>query len=146
MLGTAAGITVVDDFAHHPTAVRATIQGALDRWPGRRLVAVFEPRTNSSRRKAFETPYMQAFDDAALALISAPPFRHNDNPDRFMNTAALARGIRARGTPARVFSSSDALLPALLASVREQDVVLIMSNGSFGGLHRRLLRALQKDH
>ena len=146
VLGTAAGITVVDDFAHHPTAVRATIQGALDRWPGRRLVAVFEPRTNSSRRKAFETPYMQAFDDAALALISAPPFRHNDNPDRFMNTAALARGIRARGTPARVFSSSDALLPALLASVREQDVVLIMSNGSFGGLHRRLLRALQKDH
>ncbi len=143
VLGEVRSIAVVDDFAHHPTAVCATIQAARDRWPTRRLLAVFEPRTNSSRRKIFEALYSHAFDAAALAFISAPPFRHNDDPARFMDTAALAREICQRGTPTRVFSECDALLPALLASLQENDVVLIMSNGSFGGLHSRLLSALR---
>jgi len=138
------GITVVDDFAHHPTAVEVTIQAARDRWPTRRLVAVFEPRTNTSRRKTFEAAYTRAFDEAALALISAPPFRHNDDPVQFMDVGTLAVGIQQRGTPASVFSGSDAVLSALLEDVREGDVILIMSNGGFEGLHGRLLAALHQ--
>ncbi len=144
VLGQAWGVLVVDDFAHHPTAVRATIRGARDRWPQRRLIAVFEPRTNTSRSTIFQEAYTEAFDGAALALICAPPFRHNDDPSQFMDTAELASGISCRGTPAAVFSDNDALLPVLLDSVQNNDVVLIMSNGSFGGLHHRLLAALRK--
>ncbi len=141
--GEAAGVLVLDDFAHHPTAVRATIQAVRERWPQRRLVAVFEPRSNSSRRKVFETPYAEAFDDAALAFLSAPPFRHNDDATQFMNADVVAQTITERGVPACVYPGAEALLPALLEAARPGDVVLIMSNGGFGGLHDRLLKHLQ---
>ncbi len=140
--GEAGGVLVVDDFAHHPTAVRATIQAIAERWPERRLVAVFEPRSNSSRRKVFEAPYAEAFAGAALAMLTAPPLRHNDTAADFMDAAAVVRGNEAAGTPAHLFESADALLPALVDAVRPGDVVLAMSNGSFGGLHARLLAAL----
>ena len=142
VLDNSCGITVVDDFAHHPTAVRATIQGARDRWPSRRLVAVFEPRTNTSRRKMFESTYTEAFDEADSTLISAPPFRHNDDPNQFMDISTVVSGISERGTPAAMFSNSDEVLSSLLEDSREGDVILIMSNGGFGGLHRRLIQAL----
>ncbi len=140
--GEAGGVLVVDDFAHHPTAVRETIKAIAERWPERRLVAVFEPRSNSSRRKVFEAPYAEAFGGAALAFLSAPPVRHNDDADDLMDASVVARGIESHGTPAHVFESADALLPALVDAVRPGDVVLVMSNGSFGGLHGRLLDAL----
>ena len=142
--GDVAGILVVDDFAHHPTAVRETIYAVAERWPGRRVVAVFEPRSNSSRRKIFETPYAEAFDGAALAFLSAPPFRHNDDAMRFMNAETVARTITQRGVPASIYPDADTLLPPLLEAVQPGDVVLIMSNGSFGGLHDRLLENLEK--
>ena len=142
--GDVAGILVVDDFAHHPTAVRETIYAVAERWPGRRVVAVFEPRSNSSRRKIFETPYAEAFDGAALAFFSAPPFRHNDDAMRFMNAETVARTITQRGVPASIYPDADTLLPPLLEAVQPGDVVLIMSNGSFGGLHDRLLENLEK--
>ena len=140
--GEAGGVLVVDDFAHHPTAVHETIAAIAERWPERRLVAVFEPRSNSSRRKVFEDAYAHAFDAAACAFLSAPPLRHNDDADNFLDAAALAAAITARGTPASTFPDAEALLPALVEAVRPGDVVLVMSNGSFGGLHERLLRAL----
>ncbi|GIV61903.1 MAG: UDP-N-acetylmuramate:L-alanyl-gamma-D-glutamyl-meso-diaminopimelate ligase [Rhodothermaceae bacterium] len=140
--GEAAGVLVVDDFAHHPTAVRETLRAARQRWPERRLVAVFEPRSNSSRRKVFEKGYSEAFDAAHLAFFSAPPFRHNDRPEDFMSVPDLAAHLTDRGLPARAFPDAEALLPALLEALRPGDVALIMSNGSFGGLHARLLEAL----
>ena len=141
--GEAGGVLVVDDFAHHPTAVHETIRAVGERWPGRRLVAVFEPRSNSSRRKVFETPYAEAFDGAGLVFLSAPPFRHNDEVERFMDAEVVARTITERGAPAFVYPDADALLPPLLAKVQPGDVALIMSNGSFGGLHDRLLDRLR---
>ena len=145
VLGEVSGVLVVDDFAHHPTAVRATIGGAKERWPGRRLVAVFEPRTNTSRRKAFEMPYAEAFDGADLAFLSAPPFRHNDDAAQCMDMGALIQSITARGTPTFLFSSSDALLPSLLDTVEGGDIVLVMSNGAFDGLQGRLLQGLRRN-
>jgi UDP-N-acetylmuramate: L-alanyl-gamma-D-glutamyl-meso-diaminopimelate ligase len=140
--GEAGGVLVVDDFAHHPTAVRETILAVAERWPERRLVAVFEPRSNSSRRKVFEGPYSEAFAGAALAFLSAPPLRHNDTVEDFMDAEAVAASATRAGTPTRVFPDADALLPALTSAVRPGDVVLVMSNGAFGGLHDRLLAAL----
>ncbi|GIV59656.1 UDP-N-acetylmuramate--L-alanine ligase [Rhodocaloribacter litoris] len=146
--GEAAGVLVVDDFAHHPTAVRETIRAARERWPARRLVAVFEPRSNSSRRKVFEQGYTEAFDDADAVFFSTPPFRHNDRPEDFMDMDVLVAGLQRRGVPAGAFPNAGALLPPLLDQLQAgaartgPTVVLIMSNGSFDNLHERLLTAL----
>lgn len=142
ILGEVAGVLIVDDFAHHPTAVAATIGAIRERWRDRRLIAIFEPRSNSSRRKAFAAPYAKAFDLADHALLSAPPFRHNDDRAQFLDPARVVDMIESRGVPAEVFSGADRLLPHLLTLVQAGDVVLIMSNGGFGGLQQRLLDAL----
>ncbi len=143
--GEAGKVLVVDDFAHHPTAVAETIRAASERWPERRLVAVFEPRSNSSRRKVFEAAYAEAFDDAAEAFLSAPPVRHNDDAQAMMDPEAVARTIAERGTPAAVYESADALLDPLAEALRPGDVALIMSNGGFGNLHARLLERLRAE-
>ncbi len=141
--GEADGVLVVDDFAHHPTAVRETLRAARQRWPDRRLVAVFEPRSNSSRRRRFEAAYIEAFDDADVVWLSMPPFRHNDRPEDFFNPEHVAAGIRARGIPTEVANGADALLPRLLEMLQPGDVALLMSNGAFGNLPARLIAALQ---
>lgn len=143
VVGIEQNIVVVDDFAHHPTAVRATIQAARERWSARRVVAVFEPRSNSSRRKVFEAGYTEAFSDAHAVFLSTPPFRHNDDPSNFMDIDAVLSAIRAQGTDAFKGSDADAILPMLIRYLKPGDVALIMSNGSFGGIHRRLLDALK---
>ena len=140
--GEAGGVIVVDDFAHHPTAVRETTQAVADRWPDRRLVAVFEPRSNSSRRKVFESAYAEAFDCAAAVFISAPPIRHNDHLDDLLDEAVVVGTIQQRGIAAEAFTGADELLPHLLDALKPGDVALIMSNGAFGGIHERLLQGL----
>jgi len=145
ILGEPGDILVVDDFAHHPTAVRATIQATRERWPQRRLLAVFEPRSNSSRRKIFETAYGEAFKDVECAYICSPPFRHNDEAEHFMDIHAVLDQIHQTGSNAKSFSSSTAILESLVQDAQPQDVILIMSNGSFSGLHQDLLTSLS-DH
>lgn len=142
VLGEAAGVVVVDDFAHHPTAVRVTVEAVRERWPGRRVVAVFEPRSNSSRRKVFEGPYAETLAGADAVFLSAPPLRHNDTAEDFLDADAVAAAVTARGTPAAAFPNAQALLPALLETLRPGDVALLMSNGSFDGLPAHLLEAL----
>lgn len=142
--GEVNDVLVLDDFAHHPTAVCETIKAIRERWPERRLIAVFEPRSNSSRRKVFEPAYIEAFDRANLAFFSTPPFRHNDDAERFMDIQVVSESIARRGTPTQVYPDADRLLPALLEHVEPGDVVLIMSNGGFGGIHQRLLDALKQ--
>ncbi len=140
--GEAAGVVVVDDFAHHPTAVHATIRSVAERWPDRRIVAIFEPRSNSSRRKVFERAYAKSFDEAARVFMSSPPLRHNDDAMNLLDAARLVEMIERRGTPASAFPSAESLLPALLNELRPGDVALIMSNGSFDGLHDKLMTSL----
>ena len=141
--GEINGVLVVDDFAHHPTAVRETIKAIRRRWPDRRLLAVFEPRSNTSRRKIFEQAYSEAFDEAHQVFLSVPPLRHNDNPEDFIDAYALSQRILAREVQAQAFASADELLPALLQAIRPGDVVLIMSNGNFDDLHEHLLEQLK---
>ncbi len=151
--GDWGGVLVVDDFAHHPTAVAATIRAVRERWASRfapvaeggaggRLVAVFEPRSNSSRRKTFEARYGEAFDAADRAFLSAPPLRHNDDVADFLDPETVVQAVVARGTPAAAYASADALLPDLVSTLRPGDVALVMSNGSFDGLVGRLVDAL----
>ena len=140
--GEAGGVLVVDDFAHHPTAVRLTVEAARSAYPDRRLVAVFEPRSNTSRRKIFEARYGKAFDAADHAYLKAPPVRHNDVADAMLDPEAVVDRIRKRGTAADAFPTTDALLNALSDRLSPGDAVLIMSNGNFDGLHDRLLERL----
>lgn len=138
-------VLVVDDFAHHPTAVAGTIPAVRERWPDRRLIAVFEPRSNSSRRKLFEHPYGASFDETDIVFLSSPPLRHNDDPNDFLDPDCVAQIIRDRGTPAYVHRGAQTLLPHLLETVRPGDVVLVMSNGSFDGLVDSLIDVLEAD-
>lgn len=139
-------VMIIDDFAHHPTAVEATIAGVRERWPERRLVAVFEPRSNSSRRKVFESLYVQAFSQSDLAMIAVPPFRHNDDADDFMDVATIRDALAASGVEAFAAPNQEALRDRLANKVKPGDVVLVMSNGGFGGLHGFLTELARKRH
>jgi len=146
--GVAGGVVVVDDFAHHPTAVRETVRAVagfgLPGWRAGsgRLVAVFEPRTNTSRTRRFQQDYAAAFDRADLVFLREPPGVEDLPPEQRFSSARLAGELTARGIPARAFGDSDALLAALLSELRPGDLALIMSNGSFDNLHQRLLEGL----
>jgi UDP-N-acetylmuramate: L-alanyl-gamma-D-glutamyl-meso-diaminopimelate ligase len=141
-VGEFRGITVLDDFAHHPTAVAATLAAVRQGYPGRRLVAVFEPRTNTSRRAIFQEPYAQAFEAADLIVLREPP-DHWKAPegDRF-SSAQLAADLTAQSKQAFAFPDTDHLFEGLLPLLQTGDVVLIMSNGDFDHLVPRLCQAL----
>lgn len=140
--GEARGVLIVDDFAHHPTAIRATLQAALARWPGRRLWAAFEPRSNSMRRKVFESLLPDALS-VADAIVLGPVHRAQELGDgeRF-SPESVAAAIRAKGRIARALSSADEIADYVAAHSREGDVVVVMSNGSFDGLCEKLLEKL----
>ena len=138
------GVVVVDDFAHHPTAVRTTIEGAKKRWPDRPLWALFEPRSATSCRKIFQDDYARAFD-AADKILLAPPGRALD-PELALDVPQLAVDLVARGKDAVAYDSIDELVLVAKASAARGHagaVLLCMSNGAFGGIHLRLLEALQ---
>jgi len=141
--GEPGGITVIDDFAHHPTAVQVTLEALRPFYGGRRLWALFEPRTNSSRRKVFQEQYAGAFDAADLVLIKEPPDMERIAPDERLSTRKLVDDIAARGKEAHYFLDVESMLGFILPRVRPRDVLLIMSNGSFDNLHERLLKALE---
>jgi UDP-N-acetylmuramate: L-alanyl-gamma-D-glutamyl-meso-diaminopimelate ligase len=140
--GEKNGVLVLDDFAHHPTAVRETILGVKEKYGERRLLAVFEPRSNTSRRNIFQKRYAASFDGADLVMIPEPPSMETISmADRF-SSPRLVEDIKRRGLKAFYSPNTDHLLGTILREVRHGDVVLIMSNGSFDHLHKRLLEEL----
>jgi len=145
--GEARGVTVVDDFAHHPTAVSASIGALSARFPGRRLVAVFEPRTNTSRRAVFQQDYAAAFDGADRVVVSvvgdAPLYSATGEVSERFSSARLASDLRARGKDALELEGVDAIVADLARTSRPGDVVLFMSNGDFGNVWVRVLEALR---
>ena len=144
--GEPRGIAVIDDFAHHPTAVRETIAAVRASHPGRRLVAVFEPRTNTSRRAVFQDDYAAAFAGADRALISivpdAPLYSATGEVTERFSAEQLAAALRGRGMDAEALAGPDAILERLRTESRPGDVLLVMSNGGFGNLSGRLVSAL----
>jgi UDP-N-acetylmuramate: L-alanyl-gamma-D-glutamyl-meso-diaminopimelate ligase len=138
------GITLIDDFAHHPTAVEATIEATRLRFgPERRLWTVFEPRTNTTRRNIFQERYGQVFDRTDLLLV-APVDRPERVPEaeRF-DPARLVADAASRGVQARNTGSIDEIISILADEARPDDIVLILSNGGFGGIYTRLPLAIE---
>jgi UDP-N-acetylmuramate: L-alanyl-gamma-D-glutamyl-meso-diaminopimelate ligase len=146
--GEVGGVTVIDDFAHHPTAVAASIEALRARHPDRRLVAVFEPRTNTSQRRVFQDDYARAFDGADRVRVRTVPNRPlysatGPVTERF-SAEQLAEALRARGLDALALADVDAIVAGLVRECEPGDVVLVMSNGAFENLCEKLLEALRQ--
>lgn len=144
VLGSTAGVTVIDDFAHHPTAVAGTLAAMRRRFPDKRIVAVFEPRSNTSRRAVFQQRYAEALKGADLVAVGAVYAKPNDplTPEQMLSTDKLLGDLGGAGVQAWAADGPDAILERLQKEVRSGDVVVCMSNGAFGGLPRRLLAGL----
>jgi UDP-N-acetylmuramate: L-alanyl-gamma-D-glutamyl-meso-diaminopimelate ligase len=145
--GEERGVAVIDDFAHHPTAVRGSIGALRQRFADRRLIAVFEPRTNTSRRAIFQQDYAQSFDGADRVVIRSIPekpiYSATGPIEAFFSAEKLVADLGERGVPATSFDSVEEIIELLTAECRSGDVVLCMSNSSFDDIWQRLLDALR---
>jgi UDP-N-acetylmuramate: L-alanyl-gamma-D-glutamyl-meso-diaminopimelate ligase len=142
--GEESGVLVVDDFAHHPTAIRMTIDAARHRWPGRRLWAAFEPRSNTMRRRVFENDLAASLASADAAVLGAVNRANLLSDEERMSPARVLEAIRAAGQNAEGFDSAEEIAEFLAVETRPGDLVLVMSNGSFDGLCGKLLGKLQE--
>jgi UDP-N-acetylmuramate: L-alanyl-gamma-D-glutamyl-meso-diaminopimelate ligase len=142
--GEMSGVLVVDDFAHHPTAIRATIDAARHRWPGRKLWAVFEPRSNTMRRRVFENDLAASLATADSTVLGAVNRANLLSDEERMSPARVLETIRGAGRKAQGFDSTEDIAEYLSAETRPGDLVLVMSNGSFDGLCGKLLGKLQE--
>jgi UDP-N-acetylmuramate: L-alanyl-gamma-D-glutamyl-meso-diaminopimelate ligase len=140
VIGTPNGITVYDDFAHHPTAVRETLAALRTRHPTGRLIAAFEPRSATACRRLHQDAYAQAFADADVAMIA--PVGRDLPRDEILNTTKLADDLCAGGQDGRAARSIDELLSWIITEAKPGDAVALLSNGSFGSIHQRLIEAL----
>lgn len=141
IVGEAAGVTLFDDFAHHPTAVRETLTAVRAAYTGRRVWAVFEPRSASSCRRVFQGAFAEAFG-AADQVVFAPVYRSSLPDDQRLSVRQLVDDLAAAGVEARAAASVDAIVDLVGAEARPGDVIVCMSNGGFGGIHGRLLARL----
>ena len=133
-----AGVTVIDDFAHHPTAIRETLRALRAAYPGRRLWAVLEPRSNTLRRNVFETELVESLslaDQVVLAAVfksEAIPVAERMHPER------VVAALQARGIPAVLCADADAIVEDSAHRMRSGDVIAILSNGGFGGIYEKM--------
>jgi UDP-N-acetylmuramate: L-alanyl-gamma-D-glutamyl-meso-diaminopimelate ligase len=139
--GVVNDISIIDDFAHHPTAVKETLE-AVRPFCNNRLVAVFEPRTNTSMRCVFQQAYSQVFAPADLICIRAPSMLHKVPPEERFSSKQLVADLQEAGNAAHHFSDTQAIIDFLAPALRPGDMVLIMSNGGFDNIHDRLLARL----
>lgn len=137
--GVRRGVTVMDDFAHHPSAVRETIAGVKPFFKEGRLIAVFEPRTNSSMRDVFQNDYPQAFDGADIVCIRKPSMLSKVPEEQRLCPEKLVSDIVKRGISAFYFNDTDEIIDFLTTESKAGDLLLIMSNGGFDNIHQRLL-------
>jgi UDP-N-acetylmuramate: L-alanyl-gamma-D-glutamyl-meso-diaminopimelate ligase len=140
--GEVGGVLVIDDFAHHPTAVRETLSGIRARYGDRRIWAVFEPRSNTSRRNIHQAEYAAAFRDADIVVLKVPEPHDKVPADQRLDVDTVVRQIAASGVEAHAVAEVPAIVEIVAGGVHPRDVVLVMSNGAFGGLIPLLLEAL----
>ena len=141
--GVERGVTVIDDFAHHPTAIATTLDGARKRYPGRRIWALFEPRSISSVRKEFEQGYVDAFRGADKVIIG-PAFHRQRYIERYgLENMMSIPHIIEQSPDARQIEGFDEIADTVAREAKEGDVVLVMSSGAFGGVHELILERLR---
>lgn len=148
VLADISGVTVIEDFAHHPTAVDVTLWGLREKYAGRRVVAVFEPRSNTSRRGYFQAEYSRAFAAADLVVIKevvdASGYSKTAEDLKPLDVKKLVEAIKETGKSAVSFGANDAILDYLMAALKSGDVVVLMSNGDFGGLMQQVVAGLKQ--
>jgi UDP-N-acetylmuramate: L-alanyl-gamma-D-glutamyl-meso-diaminopimelate ligase len=144
-VGERRGVVVLDDFAHHPTAVAGTLAAVRSRYRTRRVIAVFEPRSNTSRRRVFQEAFADALAHAPVVILSAVYEKPNDPlpAAERLSTDELVANLCGRGIAATVLPSPEAIAQHLATTAQVGDVIVVMSNGAFGGLPRRLLEVLE---
>jgi UDP-N-acetylmuramate: L-alanyl-gamma-D-glutamyl-meso-diaminopimelate ligase len=145
--GVKKGVTVIDDFAHHPTAIRETIEAMRMRYPKRthprrRIFAIFEPRSNTSRRNIFQDDFTKALATADTAVLAGIHRIEKVPPEQRLDIARLVRDINAKGTPAFHFEATDDIVGFITGEAKKDDVILIMSNGGFDDIHEKILKRL----
>jgi len=147
--GVERGVTVIDDFAHHPTAIATTLNGARKRYPGQRMWALFEPRSISSSRKEFESGYIDAFHEADRVIIG--PIFHKGRYetryglDKMMSVATIVDRLNDDGVETEQLDDIDSIADHVAARAQTNDVVLVMSSGAFGGVHEKILERLRQQ-
>ncbi len=141
--GVKRGVTVVDDFAHHPTAIKMAIAALRQKFPqAKRLIAVFEPRSNTTRRKFFQNELADALKDADMAIIAAVPNPEKDDPNDRLDVQHLVNDISKNGTPAHTYANVTEIVDFLSSHCVDGDVISVLSNGGFDNIHNRLLESI----
>src|SRR5262245_15167322 len=141
--GEVGGVRVYDDFAHHPTAVAETLKAVRQRFPADRIWAVFEPRSQTCRRRVFEQAFIESFDPADEVVIARVFGASKLPPEQTLSPDRVIEGVRGRGKTATTFDSTDEIISHIGQSAKRGDHVVIMSNGGFDNIHNRLLDRLK---
>jgi UDP-N-acetylmuramate: L-alanyl-gamma-D-glutamyl-meso-diaminopimelate ligase len=141
--GEAGGVKVIDDFAHHPTAIRLAVQGLRQSHPGARLWILFEPRSNTTRRAVFQNELAEALALADIAVVAAIPDLHKIPENDRLDPLRLSADIARLGGSGHYLPDVDAIVAHVKSQARPGDVVAVLSNGGFGGIHARLLESLR---
>ncbi len=144
IVGEAGGVSVYDDFAHHPTAIKKTISGVKKAHPKRRIIALFEPKSNTSRRHFFQNEFATAFGDADQVVIGEVYNYEKMNATERLDPYKLVDNINKTGTEARYIPDLEELCEFVVKSVKSGDIILVMSSGSFHGVHNKLLTILEE--
>jgi UDP-N-acetylmuramate: L-alanyl-gamma-D-glutamyl-meso-diaminopimelate ligase len=140
--GIAGGVTVIDDFGHHPTAIRETLKALRLRYPREKIWAVFEPRSNTTRRKVFQGELASAFADADAVVISEVARLDQLPAEERLNPEQLVHDLNAAKKNAAYLPDVDSILVHIVKNIQAGDVICIFSNGGFGGIHAKLLQRL----
>ncbi|MCE7934079.1 MAG: UDP-N-acetylmuramate:L-alanyl-gamma-D-glutamyl-meso-diaminopimelate ligase [Chlorobi bacterium CHB2] len=140
--GEHAGVTIYDDFAHHPTAIRQTLRALRVRHPSQRLWAIFEPRSNTTRRSVFQRELAECFGDADLVVLAQVDRLHDLPPDQRLRPEQVMDDLRQQGITAYYLPTVDEIVQCVANNARQGDVLITLSNGGFGGIHAKLPVAL----
>ena len=140
--GVRGGVTVVDDFAHHPTAIRETLKALRVRFPGQPIWAIFEPRTNSTRRNVFQKDLPDSFNEATHVIVAAVANPELVPDGQRLDPSQVVTDLQARGKDAVFVPTVDAILSRVTSQARKGEVVCVFTNGGFGNIHQRLLDEL----
>jgi len=135
-------ITIYDDFAHHPTEVKTTIEGLRHQYPSRKIWAIFEPRTSTTKRKVMEKSYAEAFDAADVVILAPLHLPHKVKEEERLSVESLITQIKNRNKDAHYIKSINQIVNYTINNAQPKDLLLIMSNGAFGGIHDLLIERL----
>jgi UDP-N-acetylmuramate: L-alanyl-gamma-D-glutamyl-meso-diaminopimelate ligase len=140
--GIAGGVTVIDDFGHHPTAIRETLRALRIKYPQQKVWAVFEPRSNTTRRKVFQTELVSAFADADAVVVSEVARLEQLAAEERLNPEKLMLDLKSAGKNAAYLPDVESIISHVTRTTQGGDIVCVFSNGGFGGIHQKLLERL----